>query len=87
MNFEYKISNQPPKKVGMNRHILCECCRTIIRDELIMTEMEHKNPEQERSFYIFYSYAGKEPFILTSKSGHSLCYCSEKCMKKHNHRF
>jgi hypothetical protein len=34
-----------------------------------------------------YSYLGSKYFIYDTKSGRSICYCSDYCRKQHNHRF
>lgn len=37
--------------------------------------------------YTLYSYLQTSRFIYESKSGRAVCYCSEYCARKHNHRF
>ena len=33
------------------------------------------------------SYIGGLYFVYETQSGNAICYCSQKCTKKHNHRF
>lgn len=77
-----KISNQPivTRFDGLVR---CDKCNKVIPDPLpaILNDWDNKIA------YDMLHYIGQQFFIYESKSGRSVCYCSDYCRKKHNHRF
>lgn len=41
----------------------------------------------KKGTFCTYDYIGTPYFIYESKSGYPAVYCSDKCRRKHNHRF
>lgn len=86
---EGKIANQSPGQ-RMGRNQLCDACRTMMpaptKSEVVgplneVFNLYHYlvNPEFKNKMF--------ECFIYESKSGVAVTYCSDRCRKKHNHRF
>lgn len=77
---EGKISGQPLKR-NINNEAKCECCNKVIptlrSDYLTMVS----------AVQIIYNCFGTPYYIYESNSGYSIVYCSDKCRRKHNHRF
>ena len=78
--FEGKVANQSPRR-NMSGKSLCSKCSKLI------PEPETNVVETKKGIFLIYNYIKQEYFIYESRSGHSVVYCSDYCMKKHNHRF
>ena len=85
---EGKLSNQSPRNntSGLVRGVVkcAKCKKEIERPKVVDLQFENTSG---RFQYKLYSYLQTPYFILESNSGKAVCYCSEACMKKHNHRF
>ena len=60
------------------------CKKQTPQPETIVIGNRHKDPEH---VFVCQSYLGTEYFIYETTGGECVCYCSEYCAKKHNHRF
>lgn len=79
-----KIANQLiPRRFGSNRTACaCSCCQKLIPGPRGIT-VQHST-----DYYSCYMYDPQSQyFIYESKSGIAACYCSDRCRRKHNHRF
>lgn len=87
---EGKLANLFPRKT-MNGTVVCGKCSTNFeapaKISVITPNGETENGKPLSMVFQVHSYLGKERFIYESKSGRAVCYCSEYCARKHNHRF
>lgn len=81
---EGKISNQFVRQ-NFSGSLKCEKCQKLI-PKPSTSVMKFKVEEQE-FYYTVFTYLQTPFFIYESNSGHSIVYCSDYCVKKHNHRF
>ena len=81
---EGKISNQFVRQ-NFSGSLKCEKCQKLI-PEPNTVPMRFKVEEQE-FYYTGYTYLQTPFYIYESNSGRSVVYCSDYCVKKHNHRF
>lgn len=82
-----KVANQRPRgKWVLNCipvEVNCGNCKKTFHAP-VSTEVKGFYSKQ---VFAAYSYMGSEYFIYDTKSGRSVCYCSDFCRKAHNHRF
>lgn len=88
MKIEFKIANQAPR-LRFNSgdpKPTCGKCNTLLNRPLsqIMYALDNKYLKHQFSTF---NYLATPHFILDTKSGYSIVYCSEYCMKKHNAKF
>lgn len=88
MKIEYKIANQSPRMRfnSGDPKSTCAKCNTLV-DKPLHTKIEAEDDLGKQHYFTVYNYFTKDHFIFDTKSGFSIVYCSEYCMKKHNHRF
>ena len=79
-NFEGKVVNQK-YSLKIDGNILCGCCRKQIENPTNGILVIWGND------YIAESYIHTPYYIYETKSGIAVVYCSDKCRRKHNHRF
>ena len=79
-NLNNKIANQYFRGTMLGK-VKCSKCNKLIQQPMMATLKI-----QEHLLTVL-SYYKTQHFICESKSGRASCYCSEFCMKKHNHRF
>ena len=83
MTFEGKVANRTAvKTVKEYVNTLCGKCAKLIPlpEDIIVGS-------KKSGYYICKSYLATEHFVYETKSGNAICYCSEYCARKHNHRF
>lgn len=83
----YKVANQHPSyrfNSGDPKPICGRCNKLLPRPEESNLYIG-KLPIKFR--YVVFHYVGTPHFILETKSGKAITYCSEYCMKKHHHLF
>lgn len=85
MNIEYKIANQDYCRVynSGKPSALCSKCKKVLEN----SKINRRCIKIEQNHFIVTHTIGSNYFVLPSKSGTAAMYCSEYCMKKHNHRF
>lgn len=93
--FEGKIVNQMPKytydKSGYSFDTVF-CARCDVAMSSPKTGIPIKSGDAH--YYVYHYLPGdkinrevKDHYIYPTKSGEAVCYCSDYCRKKHNHRF
>jgi len=89
---EGKIANLFPRKV-LNGEVICGKCSKMfeapIPASISLKDEKYKTVENVSGYVGInvFTYYLTPRFIYESKSGRSICYCSEYCARKHNHRF
>jgi hypothetical protein len=82
-----KVANQRPRGRWVLNcvpvEVTCENCNKRFGPP-VSTSVKGVNYAQE---FAAFSYLGSDKFIYDTKSGRSVCYCSDFCRKSHNHRF
>ena len=79
MSIEGKIANAYHVQPSCGK-----CEKELVGAEVIVVgnKLMHSNMAWTCS-----SYLGTDHYIYETKNGRGVCYCSEWCAKKHNHRF
>ncbi len=88
MKIEFKIANQIPR-LRFNSgdpKPTCGKCDTLV-DRPFQSGIRVRDKNNILHFFTIYTYITKPYFILDTKSGYSVVYCSDYCMKKHNAKF
>ena len=88
MKIEFKIANQYPR-LRFNSgdpKAVCGKCNTLV-DRPCTSTLKVKDNNNVLHFFVMHNYITTSHFILDTKSGYSVVYCSEYCMKKHNAKF
>ena len=87
---EGKLANLFPRRT-MYGTVVCGKCSTNFKAPVAISLMvpsgSIENGKTLSMVVNVHSYIGSERFIYESKSGRAVCYCSEYCARKHNHRF
>ena len=80
---EGKLANRADVSLRMDSGLkaICGKCSRLFKAPKDITI------EGEGSHFICKSYVGTSHFVYEVRSGWAICYCSQKCAKKHNHRF
>lgn len=79
-SFEGKVVNSTGTRRSWKSNI-CNCCSVVIP---LPTQFTMKIGN---SLYYVLSYLDTEYFIYEARCGYPAMYCSDKCRRKHNHRF
>jgi hypothetical protein len=77
---EGKVSNQAPS-IRLSGVVTCSKCGKVFNQPEI-APLGIKD-----AAFTIYSYLHTDRFIYESNSGTAVVYCSDYCVKKHNHRF
>ena len=80
-NIDGKVANQSVLR-RMDGRVICAKCYKAIKAPLKTT----MNLAPNKTILVHH-YVGSEHFIHETKKGHAVVYCSNYCMKSHNHRY
>ena len=78
---EGKIANRTEVRGESQGEVSCEKCSRKVKAPSNATMLSNE------ILLNLKSYVGMSYFVYESQSGQAICYCSQKCAKKHNHRF